>query len=116
MVQFLQTRIVNYRDLYSKELVNDLKEAATCEVRTVCRIPCNRCPYMLENMNTEKINIKGLSSYCIELEQTEDDQLLLYVTARALDNWLIKNNLPYRTPKLNDKMRRRAQVSAHSNV
>ena len=96
---FLQTRIVNCRDLYSKELINDLKEAATCEVRTVCRKSCHHCPYVLEKIDTEKINVKVLSSYIINLEKAGDEQLLISITAPGIDNWLIKNNLPFITPK-----------------
>ena len=96
VVKFLQTRVVNYRDLCSKELINDLKEAACCEVRTVCRISCHRCPYVLENIDTEKINVKGLSSYTTKLEKAEDERLLIsIITASGIDNWLIKNNLPF---------------------
>ncbi len=106
MVKFLQTRVVNYRDLCSKELINDLKEAATCEVIAVCRLPCNRCPYVLENIDTEKVNVKGLSSYTIKLEKVEDEQLLISITAPNIDKWLIKNNLPFITRKAMIMIRR----------
>ena len=99
VAKFLQTRIVNYRDLCSKELINDLKEAATCEVRTVCRLSCNRCPYVLENIDTGKINVKGLSSYTIKLKKAANEQLLISITAPNIDNWLVKNNLPFITKK-----------------
>ena len=97
--KFLQTRVVNFRDLCSKELINDLKEAATCEVRTVCRLLCERCPYILEHIDVEKINLTGLSSYTIKLQKTEDEQLLISITAPDIDNWLIKNDLPLTTPE-----------------
>ena len=99
VVKLLQTRIVNYRDLCSKKLINDLREAATCEVISVCQLPCNRCPYVLEYIDTEKINVKGLSSYTIKLEKVEDEQLLVSITAPDIDKWLIKNNLPFITRK-----------------
>ncbi len=103
VVKVLQTRVVNFRDLCSKELINDLKEAASCEVRTVCSLLCHRCPYVLENIDIEKIILEGLSSYTIKLEKTEDEQLLIYITAPGIDNWLTINNLPFITPKMNDK-------------
>lgn len=103
VVKFLQTRVVNFKDLCSKELINDLKEAATCEVRTVCRLLCHRCPYLLENIDIEKINIEGLSSYTIKLEKAEDEQLLISITAPSIDTWLTRNNLPFITPKVIDK-------------
>lgn len=99
VVKFLQTRIVNYRDLCSKELINDLKEVATCEVRRVCRLSCHSCSYVLENIDIRKMNIKGLSSYTIKLEKAEDEQLLISITAPDIDSWLIKNNLPFITKK-----------------
>ena len=97
MVKLLQTRVVNYRELCSKELINDLKEAATCEVRTVCRLPCNRCPSAVENINAKRVNIKGLNSYSIKLEKVENEQLLIVITAPNLDNWLLRNNLLFTT-------------------
>lgn len=99
MVKSLQTKVVNYKDLCSKKLINDLREAATCEVMPVCQLPCNRCPYVLKYIDTEKIKVKGLSSYTIKLEQIEDEQLLISITAPNIDKWLRKNNLPFLTRK-----------------
>ena len=99
VVKLLQTRVVNYRDLWSKELINDLKEAATCEVTAVCSLPCERCPYVLENIDIKNINLEGLSSYTIKIEKVEDEQLLISITAPNIEQWLIKNNLPFITRK-----------------
>lgn len=103
MVIFSQTRIVSCRDLYSKDLIIDIKEAAICEVRTVCRLACHNCPYVLEKIDTDQINIKGLNSYTIKLEKAENGQLLLSITAPDIDNWLRENNLPLILPKMNNK-------------
>jgi hypothetical protein len=99
MVKFLQTRTVNYKDLCSKNLINDLKEAATCEVSTVCRLACNRCPYALERIDVNKVYVKGLSSYTIKLEKVQNEQLLISITAPDISSWLLKNNLLFITRK-----------------
>ena len=99
---FLQTRVVNFNDLFSKKLINDLKEAATCEVNSLCTLPCNRCPYAPDRINIEKIRIKGLNSYTVKLEKTKDEELLIYITAKSLDKWLQINDLPFITPIMND--------------
>jgi hypothetical protein len=98
VVELLQTKIVNFRDLCSKGLINDLKEAATCEVSKVCRLSCHRCPYVVENVDIEKIHLQGLSSYTIKLKKSEDQQLLISITAPDINNWLIINDLPLITP------------------
>lgn len=104
VAKILQTRVVDFKDLCSKELVNDIKEAATCDVRRVCRLACHRCPYVLEYIDLEKVHIKGLSSYTIKLEKIEREQLLVYITAADIDNWLKINNLPFIVPKMDKKV------------
>ncbi len=100
---FSQTRIVSCKDLYAKDLIIDIKEAATCEVRTVCRLACHHCPYVLENIDANQINIKGLHAYTIKLEKSENGQLLLSITAPDIENWLRENDLPYTLPKVHNK-------------
>ena len=97
MAKLLQTRIVTYADLCAKGLISDLKQAATCEVKRVCRLSCLNCPYVVENIDTKKINIGGLSSYNIKLKKGPDEQLLIFISAANIDNWLIENNLPFKT-------------------
>jgi hypothetical protein len=104
VVKLLQTRGVHFMDLSSKELINDLKEAVTCEVSNVCALPCHRCPYIREKIDIEKIKIEGLNSYTIKLEKIEEQQLLIYITATGIDNWLTKNNLPFILPENNDEV------------
>ena len=107
MVNFLQKRVVNYKELCSKELISDLKEAATCEVRRVCCLPFNRCPLPVENINVKKVNIKGLNSYSIKLKKVENEELLIIITAPHLDNWLLRNNLSFTTQKTITRRQRR---------
>jgi len=96
MTTSLQTRAIDFISLSSKGLVSDLKEAATCEVRNVCSLPCHRCPYVMNNIDVTKIHLKGLNNYRIELMKQEDDQLLLSITAKNLDNWIAVNHLDYK--------------------
>lgn len=93
MATLLPTRVVTYADLCAKGLINDLKQAATCDVRTVCRLSCINCPYVIENIDTKKITIEGLSSYSLELKKGQEGQLLIFISAPDIDNWLIKHNL-----------------------
>lgn len=99
MAKLLQTKTVSYLDLCSKGLINDLKEAATCEVRTVCRISCNHCPYILENIDTQKITVKRLGIYTIALEKAENEPLLISITSTNISSWLHKNKLPVIPPQ-----------------
>ncbi len=101
---FSQTRIVSCKDLYAKDLIIDIKEAAVCDVRTVCRLACHHCPYVLENIDAEQINIKGLHAYTIKLEKAENGQLLLSITAPDIENWLRENSLPYTRPKVRNQV------------
>ncbi len=78
-------------------LISDLKKAATCDVTRVCRLSCSNCPYIIENIDTKKIKIGGLSSYTIKLQKGADEQLLILISAENIDNWLIENNLPFKT-------------------
>jgi hypothetical protein len=104
VAKILQTRAVNFKDLCSKNLINDIKEAAICEVRNVCGLACHRCPYVLDYIDFDKVYLKGLSTCSIKLEKTESDQLLIFITAPDLDNWLTINNLPFIVPKIKEKV------------
>ena len=91
--KLLQTRAVSYEDLCLRGLINDLNESATCEVKTVCRLACNRCPYPFDNIDAKKIKLKGLKNDNITLQKTQNEQLLIVITAPGIDDWLLKNNL-----------------------
>ena len=97
MLKLLQTRTVTYRDLCAKGLINDLKQAASCDVSRVCRLSCLNCPYLIENIDTIKIAIKGLREYSIKLKKVEDERLLMSISAPRIDDWLIRNNLHLKT-------------------
>jgi|GEM_PF-3430192 len=91
--KLLQTRSVSYEDLCLRGLINDLNESAICEVKTVCHLACNRCPYPLDNIDTKKIKLKGLKTDNITLQKMQNEQLLIIITAPGIDDWLLKNNL-----------------------
>jgi hypothetical protein len=116
VAKILQTRVVNFKDLCSKKLVNDIKEAAICEVRTVCGSVCHRCPYVLEYIDLDKIYLKGLSSYSIKLKKAESEQLLIFITAPNLDNWLKINNLPFIVPKIKEKVIRVKPIARYNSL
>lgn len=103
MDKSLQTRIIDFKHLCYTNLINDIKEAATCEVRSVCRLACHQCPYVLECIDVEKIKLTGLSAYTIQLKKAKDGQLLIFITVLDIENWLITNSLPFITaPILTD--------------
>jgi uncharacterized Fe-S cluster-containing protein len=116
MVKFLQTITVIYKDLCSKDLTNDLKEAASCEVRTVCRLACDRCPYAFKNIDAEKINIKGLHAPVIKLEKVENEQLLISITALNIESWLQKNNLSFTTRKVLTRGKKKPSIIKRPSV
>jgi hypothetical protein len=95
MATLLQTHAIDFLSLSAKGLVNDLKEAVTCDVHNVCSLPCDRCPNMMNNIDLTKIILYGLNNYTIELIRQEDQQLLFNITAKNLDNWIAINHLDY---------------------
>ena len=99
----MQTRIVNFRDLSPTTLISDLKEAATCDVKTVCRLPCHRCPHVIERINEKKIRLKFLNSYTVKLVKKEDGQLVVYIAAPNIDNWLKINKVAFTTLNRHEK-------------
>jgi hypothetical protein len=111
MVKRSPTRIVNYNDLYTKNLITDLKEVTTCKVRTVCSLACNRCPYVVENVDVEKIKVEGLNTYTIKFEKVKNEQLLISITAPDIDSWLLKNNLPSTTPKAMIRRKKKRRIT-----
>ena len=88
MINILPTRVVNFNELCSKELITDIKDAAICEVRTVCSLACCRCPHVVEYIDFDKVNLEGLSLYSIQLEKIGSEKLLVAITAPDIDHWL----------------------------
>lgn len=87
---------VSYQDLCSKELISDLKQAAICDVKTVCRLPCNRCPNVCSTIDLEKIAVVGLQLDHVVIKQTEEtDNLYLHLSADNIFAWLRKNDIAY---------------------
>jgi len=93
MTVSLQTRAIDFISLSSKHLVSDLKEASICDVSHVCALACDHCPYVVNNIDTNKVNLSGLSNCSIELIKQKDEHLLLNITAVKLDKWIENNHL-----------------------
>ncbi len=87
---------VSYQDLCSKGLISDLKKAAICDVKTVCRLSCNRCPNVCSAIDLEKIAVVGLQLDHILIKQTEETgNLDLHLSADNIVVWLKKNDIAY---------------------
>lgn len=87
--------IVSYQDLCSKGLISDLKQAALCDVRTVCRLSCNNCPNVCVNINFKKISIVGLQPDTLMIKYTENDDLYIHMSGEHILVWLDKHGLAY---------------------
>lgn len=94
----LHTRVLNFKHLCEKDLINDIKEAATCEVHSVCRFVCHRCPSVPRQMDVGKIKLKDLSSHTIQLTKSKSGELLILVTVPGIDHWLMSHDLPFTIP------------------
>ncbi|WP_372882463.1 hypothetical protein [Psychromonas sp.] len=88
-----ETIAVSYQDLASKGLIGDLKQAAFCDVKTVCRIPCDRCPNVLRFIDSARISLLGIEVKRIVIKQSETGELDLHITADNIIPWLKKNNI-----------------------
>lgn len=87
---------VSYKDLCSKGLISDLKLAAVCEVRTVCRLSCDRCPNVCNAIDFEQISVAGLQLDHIAIKQTgQPGNLEVHVSATNIVVWLEKNGLAH---------------------
>ena len=96
---------VNYQDLCSKGLVSDLKLAAVCDIKKVCRLPCDRCPNVWHMVDLQKVSLTGLKTQNMEIKQmNEGSALELNFSAENPIAWLNKYDIPYRViPDKNDK-------------
>ncbi|GLS91434.1 hypothetical protein GCM10007916_25030 [Psychromonas marina] len=90
---------VSYQDLCAKGLINDLKLAATCDIKCVCRLSCNRCPKVFSSIDIQKVRIKGIQlDYVAFIKtQADDDDIELHLNADNLQALLKENNIAYRT-------------------
>ena len=87
---------VSYHDLCSKGLISDLKQAAICDVKNVCRLSCNRCPNVCNAIDSEKIEFAGLQVDQVMIKQIEyTDDLDLHLSADNIVIWLEKNDIAH---------------------
>lgn len=71
------------QDLCSKGLISDLKQAALCNLKTLCRLFCNNCPNVCVNINFKKVFFAGKQPDSLIIKHTENDDLDIYMRWRA---------------------------------
>ncbi|WP_028864600.1 hypothetical protein [Psychromonas aquimarina] len=94
----LHSRVFSYKELSSKGLITDLKEAAGCEIKRVCRIACGNCPNVTAGIKLDEVLIVGLKSYSVIITDAERDDLNIFLSAENIDDWLHDHHL---TPRKN---------------
>jgi hypothetical protein len=87
--------VVSYQDLCSKGLISDLKQAALCDVKTLCRLSCNHCPNVCADINVKKVFIVGLQPDSLIIKNTENEDLDIHLSGEHLIAWLDKHDLAY---------------------
>lgn len=89
---------ISYKDLSAKGLISDLKQAATCDIKYVCRLPCNRCPQVFSAIDIQAVKMTGLElKYAtINKTQPDDGDIELQINADNQISWLKKNKIAYR--------------------
>jgi hypothetical protein len=83
----------SYEVLWSKGLINDLKQAATCDIRYLCRIPCDRCPNTSSKFNLEKIKISGLDNYNLQIHKISTANIFITINAEGISHWALHHNV-----------------------
>lgn len=92
---------VSYQDLAASGLISDLKHAATCDVKNVCRLACNRCPNVYFYIELEEVAIKGLQIDYIMIKKSKGcDDFNLHLSAKDIVDWMKKNNITYQKARL----------------
>ncbi|HEY5715778.1 MAG TPA: hypothetical protein VIS54_05135 [Psychromonas sp.] len=89
------TIVVSYLDLAVKGLIGDLKKAALCDVKTVCRLSCNRCPNVCGSIDLAQISVVGLEIEQIVIKQSEHGDLDLHINADNIMLWLEQHDLAH---------------------
>jgi hypothetical protein len=95
MSKSLNQVVVSYQDLCSKGLISDLKQAALCDVKTLCRLSCNTCPNVCAHINLKKVFLVGLQPDSLIIKQSENEDLDIHMSGEGIIVWLDKNELAY---------------------
>ncbi|ABM03415.1 hypothetical protein Ping_1618 [Psychromonas ingrahamii 37] len=96
MTKSLNQVVVSYQDLCSKGLISDLKQAALCEVKTLCRLSCNNCPNVCVDINLKKVSFVGLQPDSLIIKYTENEDLDIHMSGEHIIVWLDKHDLDYK--------------------
>jgi len=92
---------VSYQELSSKGLISELKHAASCDMKNVCRLACNRCPNVFDSIELEEVVIQGLNLDYIVIKKSRDSEdFYLHLSAKNIVDWLKKYNITYQKPVL----------------
>ncbi|MFT6925514.1 MAG: hypothetical protein ACJAZP_001098 [Psychromonas sp.] len=95
MTKSLNQVIVSYQDLCAKGLISDLKQAASCDVKTLCRLSCNNCPHVGVDINLKKVSFVGLQTDLVMIKHSKNDDLDIYMSGEHIIAWLDKHELAY---------------------
>lgn len=95
MTKSLNQVVVSYQDLCAKGLISDLKQAALCDVKTLCRLSCNNCPNVCTDINFKKVFFVGLQPDSLMIKHSENEDLDMYMSADNIILWLDKHGLAY---------------------
>ena len=91
----------SYEGLWRKGLISDLKQAATCDIRHLCRIPCDKCPNTSSKFDLDKIKISGLANYDLRLHKINTNNIFITIKAEGINLWALQHNVVNQNNKQN---------------
>lgn len=83
----------SYEALWRKGLISDLKQAATCDIRHLCRIPCDKCPNTSSKFDLDKIKISGLDNYNLQIHKINTNNIFITIKAEDISRWALEHNI-----------------------
>jgi len=95
MTKSLNQVVVSYQDLCVKGLISDLKQAALCEVKTLCRLSCHTCPNVCIDINLKKVSFVGLQPDSLMIKPTGNEDLDVHLSGEHIILWLDRYGLAY---------------------
>ena len=95
MAKSLNQVVVSYQDLCTKGLISDLKQAALCDVKTLCRLSCINCPNVCVDINLKKVSFVGLQPDSLVIKPTVNEDLDIHMSGEHIILWLDRHGLAY---------------------
>jgi len=95
MTKSLNQVVVSYQDLCTKGLISDLKQAALCDVKTLCRLSCINCPNVCVDINLKKVSFVGMKPDTLLIKPTEKEDLDIHLSGDHILLWLDRHGLAY---------------------